>query len=656
MSNAPKLDLSQEQQIAINCTDSNISLVAAAGSGKTTVLSYRALRLAQDGEKVLILTFSNRAAKDIKRRCQGMGIDFYTFHAFAYKHIRCGQSILSDYDIQKMLKEIILAMSLRVAKNTAQGNKSSESVDYYKGAVNLGDATKVLIPELRGWISRNRAGGYRANDIPDTVTEEYEVDTDNTRVSQHLLYKEIYSYYERYCTCINAIDFDDMQLTFYEYLLSCPSLTQYQHILVDEYQDTDQIQYEILKRLIQLTNANSFIVGDPRQSIYMFRGAKPTNLVSYVKDFNATELFLNNNYRSTFSIVSASNNVASKRYPKVVSQYDNETMETVEQSIEVYTFNNVAREANYLAAKTEELLKNDPKASIAFLFRMNRAARIFEEAMIKRNIPYKLVGITRFSDYADMRDLLSWAKLVHNPKDKPSFSRALSTLPGVGKTTVEKIGSLDNAKIMLERGEGTKRQLTIVQDFMIVFQGIRDAFKRPNKELTNEDQGTIESQGVVFGIETIQDSVGILKHYQRLEQEKNPKKYTARVGRYSLLLHSLAPIFTSLEEFLYGVLSNDPSRDKESGDDGVVTLSTIHKSKGLEYDHVFLPCWIQGVVPMMSKSSNFDEETNIAYVALTRARKKAIFSWPQMFQTDETCPSNFLETILPTSKWKYITR
>lgn len=608
------MQLDQEQILAINCSHNHISLIAGAGSGKTTVLSLRAKRLAEQDEKVLILTFSNRAARAIRLRCINTNIEVSTFHAFAYKYVRNGQTILSEYDVQKILKDIV-------------------------AAIEIDAAATPNIRDVQDWISKNRSAGYRAADVPNVSSIDFQEDigyNNELTIFQHRLYTEIYGYYERYCSCTNTIDFDDMQLTFYEYLLSCPILAPYQHILVDEYQDTDQIQYEILKRLIELTQASSFVVGDPRQSIYMFRGAKPTNFMSYLDDFRATELFLKNNYRSNESIVLSSNNIASSKYPKAVAASNH-----IAGGVKVYVFPDSDHESEFFARKTEQLLKNDKAISIAFLFRMNRAAKKVEEALIRRNIPYKLVGITRFSDYAEMRDLLSWAKLVYNNKDAPSFVRALSTLHGVGSVTLRIVGTFSNAKAMLANNQGTQKQLSLLKKFMAIYNGIKDAFECCGAQ----------GQGVVSGVEAIRSFTGILNRYQKLEQRKNPEKYSARERRYFLMVNSLAPAFDTLEDFLYGVLSNDPKQD----DDGnKVILSTIHKSKGLQYHYVFLLGWVQGVVPMNAKTSNPEEEKNIAYVGLTRARRMAFLSCPESFQFHRSDPSPFLETILPRSQWVYV--
>lgn len=581
------LQFSKEQKKAIHSKRKHILLIAAAGSGKTSVLSQRALRMATEHEdNVLILTFSNRAAKDIRLRCQNEKISIFTYHAFAYQYIKNGQTILTTSATKKILNGLLNKMGL--------------------------DKNNISIPDIISWISKEKAAGYRAKNVGKTKLNE-EI------ASSHELYENIYLGYEKICIDMNVIDFDDMLLLFYEYLFSSPALhNTYQHIFVDEYQDTNQIQYFILRQLIQLTKANSFVVGDPRQSIYMFRGASPQNLTKYLSDFQAYELFLTYNYRSSQEIISSANNIAAAQYPKTVANQTDEKND----SVSVFVFPNLNTEANYWARTAKQLLEKDEKISIAFLFRLNKTARLVETALLQHNVQYHLAGMDKFTNYADVLDLLAWAKLVYNKNDALSFKRAFGTISGVGERTLQHVGTLDNAAIILKEEQGTSAQLKNLRYFISIYTVIKDAFEK----------------SISYGIETIQKNAHILKKYE------NKIGYSKRCQRYLTIVKSLAPRFENLEEFLYNLQANDSKNEEKKG----IVLSTIHKAKGLEYDYVFLPNWVQGIVPMSFESSNFEEETNIAYVALTRARRAVFLS-----TIEQKTPSPFLEKILPRKKWIY---
>ena len=638
--------LNEAQRAPVLQKDGAMIVIAGAGSGKTRVLTVRIANLMHQGVdafNILALTFTNKAAREMKKRIaeivgsnEAKNLWMGTFHSVFAKILRSEAEKLgypsnfTIYDSQDSLRclgGIIKEMQL--------------DKDIYKPKQILG-----RISQYKNSLITVRA--YFNN------PELQEADA----MSKKPRMGEIYNNYVERCFKSGAMDFDDLLLKTNELLNRFPDvLAKYQdrfrYILVDEYQDTNHSQYLIVKALSDRFQ-NICVVGDDAQSIYAFRGANINNILNFQKDYDGVKMFrLEQNYRSSKNIVEAANNVIDKnktKLDKIVWTANDDG-----PKIKVHRSVTDGEEGRFVAGTIfEQKMQNQlPNSHFAILYRTNAQSRAMEDALRKRDIPYRIYGGLSFYQRKEIKDVLSYLRLVINPKDEEALVRVINyPARGIGDTTVEKLTVAANHykrsifevmehidKIDLKLNSGTKTKL---QDFVTMIKSF---------QVINEQQDAF----------TLTDHVtkktGLV---QELKKDATPEGI-ARIENIEELLNGIKD-FTegqkeidgargALAEFMEDVaLATD--LDKDTGDDDRVALMTIHLAKGLEFPHVFVVGMEEDLFPSamsMNTRSEMEEERRLFYVALTRAEHQAYltyaqsrYRWGKLVDSE---PSRFIEEI-----------
>lgn len=641
--------LNDSQRKAVEATEGPVMVIAGAGSGKTRVLTYRIAHLIYKGVdpfNILSLTFTNKAAREMKERIEKIvgpeakNLWMGTFHSVFAKILRIEAdrlgypsnfTIYDADDSKRLITNIIKEMNL--------------DVEVYKPKAIQGriSALKNNLITPKNYYS-----------FPDQV--EY----DNS--SRRPEFGKVYQMYVDRCFRAGAMDFDDLLLKTNELLNKFPEVllkyqNRFRYILVDEYQDTNHSQYIIVKALASRFE-NICVVGDDAQSIYAFRGANIRNILNFKKDYQDAQLFkLEQNYRSTKVIVEAANGVIRKNKEQLEKNVWTDNAHG--DKITVYKANSDNQEGAFVADSIleKQLGEQVKPGEFAILYRTNAQSRAFEEALRKRGVPYRIYGGLSFYQRKEVKDLLSYLKLVVNPMDEEAFRRVVNyPTRGIGKTTMEKLVVAANKyqkplwevagkpDVYPDTGynNATKSKLMnfvrMIESFQILAQQY-DAF-----ELTKH----------------IAASSGILKD---LKQDNTPEG-VSRVENIEELLNSVkefveernqpdvedvkSDLSTYLEEV--SLLSDLDKDDKDEGDK--VSLMTIHLAKGLEFPHVYIVGLEEALFPsMMSMNSRSDleEERRLFYVALTRAEKSATLTWAttryRWGKLIDNEPSRFLEEL-----------
>lgn len=638
--------LNEAQKEAVLHMNGPMIIIAGAGSGKTRVLTYRIAHLMSQGVdafNILSLTFTNKAAREMKNRIatvvgdsEAKNLWMGTFHSVFARILRSEADKLgfpsnfTIYDTQdsvRLLSAIIKEMGLEK--------------DRYKPKQVLG-----RISQFKNSLITVKAY-YQNSDLQEA-----------DKMASRPKMGEIYRQYVDRCFKSGAMDFDDLLLRTNELLTRFPEvLAKYQdrfrYILVDEYQDTNHSQYLIVRALADRFQ-NICVVGDDSQSIYAFRGANIQNILNFQRDYDDVKIFkLEQNYRSTSNIVRAANSIIDKNKTKldkeIWTQNDAGSMVKVMRTI------SDAEEGRFVAAsiwenKMNHQLTND---KFAVLYRTNAQSRSLEDALRKKGIEYRMYGGLSFYQRKEIKDTLSYLRLLINPNDEEAFKRVINyPARGIGATTLDKLTVAANHygkslfeivqnlhKIDLKINSGTRIKLqnfaTMIQTFQIATQ-TKDAFEvaelvvkqtRIIKDL--ESDGTPEG---VSRIENVQELMNGIKDFITGQKEKEED--------------------ASLAFFLEDVaLATDFDKDNKD-DKPRVSLMTIHQSKGLEFPYVYIVGLEETLFPSamsMNTRSELEEERRLFYVALTRAEKVAYLSyaetryrWGKLIDCE---PSRFLEEI-----------
>jgi DNA helicase-2/ATP-dependent DNA helicase PcrA len=641
--------LNSEQKAAVINTEGATMVIAGAGSGKTRVLTYRIAHMIKQGVdpfNILALTFTNKAAREMKERIakiigdsESKNISMGTFHSVFAKILRyhgdklgypSNFTIYDSQDSRSLIRTII--KELRLDDKTYKPNLV---------AGRISSAKNNLIS----------AAAYEAN--TDIVSED--------RMSGKPRLFEIYKQYEKRCFMAGAMDFDDLLYKTNVLLRDHPDVLYfYQHkfkyILVDEYQDTNYSQYLIVKKLAAAYN-NICVVGDDAQSIYSFRGANIENILNFKKDYKDHKVFkLEQNYRSTKTIVNAANSVIAKN--------KNQIQKTV------WTANNDGTKIKVIRSLTDNEegksicnlifeIKNNEQAmnsDFAILYRTNAQSRSFEESLRKLNLPYKIYGGQSFYQRKEIKDLLAYFRLTANPNDEEALKRVINyPKRGIGNTTVE--------KIVVAASEYEVSMWDIIANPTKYPAGLPSATHNKIANFVtaiNSYRVQMEKTDAYELAETIAKSSGILKD---LYDDKSPEGVSRHENIQALL--SGIKEFTQtvsegetayLSDFLVDVaLLTDADQDKEEDKDKI-TLMTIHASKGLEFPFVFVVGLEENLFPSqlaLNSRSELEEERRLFYVALTRAEKKVTlsyavsrFRWGNIVTSE---PSRFIEEIDPSN-------
>ncbi|MCM5663303.1 ATP-dependent helicase [Galbibacter mesophilus] len=639
-------ELNEAQRAPVLHKDGALMVIAGAGSGKTRVLTYRIAYLMNQGVdafNILALTFTNKAAREMKKRIasivgnsEAKNLWMGTFHSVFAKILRIESdklgypnnfTIYDTQDSQRLINSIIKEMGL------------DKDVYKYKQVQNRISSYKNSLITVKAYFNN---------------PELMEADA----MAKRPRLGEIYNAYCERCFKAGAMDFDDLLLKTNELLTRFPDvLAKYQdrfrYILVDEYQDTNHSQYLIVKALSDRFQ-NICVVGDDAQSIYAFRGANINNIMNFQKDYDNVQMYrLEQNYRSTRNIVNAANSVIEKnktRLDKVVwTDNDDGNFIKVHRSV------TDAEEGRFVASTIFETKMQEqvPDGQFAVLYRTNSQSRSIEDALRRKDIPYRIYGGLSFYQRKEIKDVLAYLRLILNPKDEEALVRVINyPARGIGQTTIQKLTVAANHfkrsifevmenldRIDLKINSGTKRKLedfvTMIKSFQVTNQ-TADAFvlaehvtKKTGLLMEFKKDGTPEG---IARMENVEELLNGIQDFVEGQKEVADAK-----GDLAEFMEDIA-LVTDL--------------DKDTGDDDRVALMTIHLAKGLEFPYVFIVGMEEDLFPSamsMNTRSELEEERRLFYVALTRAEKQAYltytqsrYRWGKLIDAE---PSRFIEEI-----------
>lgn len=642
-------ELNNIQREAVTTLEGPVMVIAGPGSGKTRVLTYRIAHLLKSGVppwQILSLTFTNKAAREMKERIEKVvGPDAYkvwagTFHSLFARILRVEAhkigypndfSIYDTDDSKSLLREIIKSMSL-------------DTKAYNIGAI------------------RSRISSAKSNLItPKMYVVNEELMTQDKMNKRPMIFK-IYEKYVARCMRAGAMDFDDLLLQMFKLLYQNPEgarekyQSQFKYILVDEFQDTNFLQYEILKlfAIYNESNHNICIVGDDAQSIYSFRGATIENILQFEQDFPEVQTFkLEQNYRSTSYIVKAANEVIeyNKRQIKKEIWTDKEGGQKIKM-IKAMSDNEEGRRVadSIIENKNRFSLSN---SDIAILYRTNAQSRVFEENLRKNNIPYKIYGGQSFYQRKEIKDVLGYFRMAVNTKDDEALKRVINyPRRGIGQTTIQKLTTLaeDNEVSMwqcLSQIQLSSRAKNSVGKFVDIVKSSQEKAASSDAYQTAlyitkksgiidllKSENTIEAQNRIDNINALLDGVQDFTEDDVLDEGEDINKQER-----------------TLSNFLQ-TISLMTDQDEKSDEVDTVTMLSVHAAKGLEFKSVFVVGLEENLFPSymsLSSPDQLDEERRLFYVAITRAEElltltfaNSRYQYGQMRFND---PSRFLEEI-----------
>ena len=585
-------ELNERQREAVLYNDGPLLIIAGAGAGKTKTLTTKIAYLIEKKnvapENILAITFTNKAAKEMKDRLfKTIGqtakyLQVSTFHSFGLKLLR------ENYDALGYDKNFVIM-------------DSDDSLTVVKKIIkDIGYDPKIYNPRA----IRNKISSCKNEMTSPEAYEKYAA-SDFEKVVQ-----EVYAKYEKKLQRNNSVDFDDLLLLPIELFKKNPDILNkyqdlYQYILIDEYQDTNEAQY-ILTKMLSAKNRKITCVGDDSQSIYSFRGANYKNILNFEKDYkDAKTILLEQNYRSTSNILDAANQVIKNN--KMRKDKNLWTSRGIGEKIKYYRAYNERDEAQYVIRKIKELTnRNVEYKYIAVLYRTNAQSRVLEEEMLKENLPYRVIGSFYFYSRKEIKDLIAYLRLIHNSKDNVSLLRVINTPKrGIGLKTIENLTIQADAM-------GVSIYEAISSGKELEFKNLIEKLKEMSKDLTLTEliDKVLEASGMKKELEdekTLEAEVRL----ENLEEFKSiTKTFEEREG------------LISLEDFLLEIsLISDVEEYKD--DPNRISLMTVHSVKGLEFDHVFVVGMEEGIFPHINSlmdNSELEEERRLCYVAITRAK------------------------------------
>lgn len=611
--------LNDKQKEAVMHIDGPCLVLAGAGSGKTKVLTERIVNLINNGVSpfnILAITFTNKAAREMRERVynsieeEANKIFIGTFHSLGLKIVRENASvigysnnvtILDRDDVNTLIKRFMKELNL--------------------------DTEHYPVKSILNKISFAKNEGLSPEEFDKFA-----------KAPLDMAACKVYKMYESALKRSNSVDFDDLLILPLRIFKKDKSVLEkyqehFKYILVDEYQDTNMVQYDMCK-LLASKYRNLFVVGDMDQSIYSFRFANYMNVINFEKDNkDAKVIVLDENYRSTNNILNAANDVIKNN--KERKEKNLWSSKGDGDKIKYIRCDNEQEEASTVVRLTKELLdKGEKPSEIAVLYRTNGQSRVFEEAFLKENIPFKIVGSYFFYNRKEIKDLISYMHLIYNNNDDASLERVINVpRRGIGSKTIERLRS--------------EASISDKSMFEVVSSGKELGFKNLIIDLTNESKNT----DLVGLVDVILDKTGIRKELE----EKNDLESEIRLENLNEF-KSIALAFQekgifSLEEFLENIsLVSDKNEYKEV-DDGI-NLMTLHSAKGLEFNDVFLVGMEEGIFPhnrSFESESELEEERRLCYVGITRAKehlwlmnakKRTLFG-----QVSMNFPSRFIKEI-----------
>ena len=610
-------DLNAAQRDAVSAPLGHYLVLAGAGSGKTRVLVHRIAWLLEVERaspfSILAVTFTNKAAGEMRARCDSLiqhgtrGLWVGTFHGIAHRLLRQHWreaklpetfQILDSDDQLRMIKRIIVAMGLDEARYP---------------------------PRQASWFINNaKDEGKRADTIDAAGNPQ-------TRVML-----DIYRAYEEACQRAGLVDFAELLLRSHELWLNDEALLKhyqqrFQHLLIDEFQDTNTLQYAWI-RVLAGTTGKVFVVGDDDQAIYGWRGARVENVQHFLRDFpSARTIRLEQNYRSTATILKAANAIIANNPQRLGKQLW--TAGEDGQAIELYAAYNEQDEARFVIERIRSYVQQSGKRSdCAILYRSNAQSRLFEEQLIQHGIPYRVYGGLRFFERAEIKDALAYSRLIANRADDTAFERAVNTPPrGIGDRTLDALrgrarrdgltlwdatlnelisgdlaGRAKNALkaflTLIDEAASTTFELSLAEqiEHMIAHTGLRDFYEK-------DARGSAESR-----VENLDELVNVASRFERTPED-------------------LEANMSELSAFLSHAALEAGENQGEAWQD-CVQLMTLHSAKGLEFPLVLLVGLEDGLFPSqksLDDSSRLEEERRLAYVGITRAREQLVLCYAE---------------------------
>ena len=627
--------LNPSQIQAIETINGPVLIMAGAGSGKTRVLTHRYAHLVKhhnvDVEQILAITFTNKAAEEMKSRISkllNLKISpkwISTFHSLCVKILRIhGDKIgyKSNFTIYDQ------SDSNKVIRNCMSENNV--------------DLKQYSPKRFQAHISNLKNSMISPGEALENAESFFEVKV-----------AEIYSSYEKKLIIANSMDFDDLLIKTVELLQTNESIlkfwsNKFQFIMVDEYQDTNFVQYKLVE-LLGSNNKNVCVVGDSDQSIYAFRGADIRNIIEFEKDFsNATIIQLDKNYRSSKKILNLANSVISNNPRKIEKNLWTDNEDGLD--ISSFRFRSEKDEARWVAEEVKNLIDSSKENEVAIFYRTNSQSRLFEEELRMLNINYKVIGSVRFYDRKEIKDIISYLQFLVNDSDTVAFERIVNVpRRGIGESTVKKIRiylnetgksifealeSIEEIKNISPRIKGSlsefKDLITELKSYSL--QGpsktIQKVLELTGYKMSLIKEGTLESQ---MRIENIEELLNSAFSFENLYEEEIDEPY----GMLRDYLESIA-LFSETDKL------EDADR---------VLLMTLHNAKGLEFPYVFMTGMEENLFPHERSSqgdnSEIEEERRLCYVGITRAEKKLYLThaWSRTLWggTVYNLPSRFLE-------------
>lgn len=650
--------LNGPQREAVLCTEGPLLVLAGAGSGKTRVLTHRIAHLVEDLNvapwQIMAITFTNKAAAEMRERLQSLigggarGMWVSTFHSMCVRILRTdcervgfakGFTIYDDSDSKRLVEQIMDELNI--------------------------DKKRYPIPALRNRISQAK------NDL-----QVAEVFAEKTSDQVGQVAARVYTRLQERLRQLNAFDFDDLLLYTWLLLKNHPDVlaayqNRFRYLMVDEYQDTNHAQY-VLTQLLAATHKNIMVVGDDDQSIYSWRGADLRNILDFEKDYpEARVVKLEENYRSMGNILAAANAVIANnltRKPKKLF-----TSKPAGDKISVYSATDERDEGRWIASEIEHQHGEGMSYNqIAVFYRTNAQSRMLEDMLMRAGVPYRLIGGTRFFDRAEIRDVMAYLNLVVNPANDVAAHRVINVPKrGIGKTTVEHIDYvaretgitfLQAAELCIADDQIRSATRKAIAEFVALIheaQGYAGDLRKVVEAIVDK-AGLIRvleaenSDDAAGRIENIQELFGVVDEYAQTHDDADAL-FEPPTAEDAPEADDEPPVRTfqanSLPDFVEWVtLRTDMDTVAEDGE--AITMMTIHAAKGLEFDCVFVAGMEESLFPHGNSSQDsqgLEEERRLAYVAITRARKKLYLTnafTRQIFgQSSANPPSRFIGEI-----------
>ncbi len=623
--------LNKEQRVAVESTNGPLLVLAGAGSGKTRAITFRILHILYcklaNPSQILAVTFTNKAANEMKTRIAkliNLPVDRMwvgTFHSLALRILR------QHYEEVGLKKNFLII----------------DTDDQLKLIKNICEVEKIDTKEVSAKYYLNTIESFKNKGI------NYDSVKENKYRKNDFELRKIYNIYQNELLRLNLVDFGDIILhcikifkNKIEILKKYQSFFKYIH--VDEYQDINPVQQTWIKYLY-LGSKNICCVGDDDQSIYSWRGADVSNLLNFKKNFSSAKIVrLEQNYRSTKNILNCASTLISKnkgRYGKELWSNNDDG-----EKITVSGFWETKEESIFVTDEIEKLLKNKNNLSeISILFRIAAHTRTFEERLINLGLPYKIIGGLRFYERKEIKDIIAYLRLINNLSDDLAFERIVNVPKrGIGKSTISKISSFSrlNKVSMFEAAK------------QIVFKNNSKAKIELYKFIENiiKWQKTLKNFNHIELAKTVIEDSGYLEFLKTETKNSNNPENFSRIENINEFVESLKE-FENLNGFLEHVSLVMENISNTSND--TITLMTMHAAKGLEFDYVFLAGWEEGVFPSQrsieeSGNKGLEEERRLAYVAITRARKKVYITYVNQNRYsyashDYNLPSRFINEL-----------